>query len=241
MKFIITKDSSPKISRVESFTDGVFSIAITLLVLDIHVPHIKEGEKLLPFLFADWATFLAFLIGFFTILVCWINHHYMFESIIRCDGGLLLCNGFKLLVVSFTPFATALLSKYIGTSQQQTAVNIYTFNFFLMGTAMYFIWYYAIRNGLTKTNDPALLKAVSRLYIFAPIISGTIFILSFFSITICLILFGIMFLIYVIPQNSARELQKKHNFRYFRFNHQPEYLDAQDNKIANIKLDIAEE
>jgi uncharacterized membrane protein len=240
MKFSITKDSSSKIGRLEAFTDGVFAIAITLLILDIHVPHVAEGQKLLSFLFADWPTYLAFLIGFFTILICWINHNYMFEFINRCDGGLLLCNGFKLLIVSFTPFATAILSKYIGTSQQQTAVNIYTLNFFLMGTAMSFIWYYAVRNGLTKTNDPALLKAVSRLYIFAPIISGTIFILSFFSISISFILFVIMFLVYVIPQNSARELQKKHGFRYFRFNRQPQLSIAEENKIASVKLDIDE-
>ncbi len=123
-------------SRIEAFSDGVFAIAITLLVLDIHVPVVKNGESLFPLLLRDWQTYLAFLIGFFTVLVCWINHHYMFEFIKKSNGMLLLLNGFKLLVVSFTPFATALLSKYIATPQQQTAVNIYAFNFFLMGLAM---------------------------------------------------------------------------------------------------------
>ncbi|MBA3649714.1 MAG: DUF1211 domain-containing protein [Chitinophagales bacterium] len=59
--------------RLEAFTDGVFAIAITLLVLDIHVPIVKDGESLLQSLLANWVTYLAFLIGFFTILVCWIN------------------------------------------------------------------------------------------------------------------------------------------------------------------------
>jgi len=204
-----TENSTKETSRIEAFSDGVFAIAITLLVLDIHVPSVKDNESLLPLLLADWTTYLAFLIGFFTLLVCWINHHYIFESICRCNGTLLLLNGFKLLVVSFTPFATAMLSKYIDTKQQQAAVNIYTFNFFLMGMAMFFIWYYASRKGLTKTASPEILKSVTRLYILAPVLSGTIFILSFFSISVCLILFVIMFLIFMIPENTRHRLEKR--------------------------------
>jgi len=202
-------DSGPKeTARVEAFSDGVFAIAITLLVLDIHVPEVKDNEALLPLLLRDWTTHLAFLIGFFTILVCWINHHYMFEHIRKCNGMLLLLNGFKLLVVSFTPFATAIISKYIGTPQQEMATNIYAFNFFLMGFAMTGIWYYAYRNGMTKHASPEFLTSVNTLYIFAPIISGTIFILSFINIWISIALFGVMFLIYVIPKKSAVRLEK---------------------------------
>ena len=195
-------------ARVEAFSDGVFAIAITLLVLDIHVPEVKNNESLLQLLLADWTTHLAFLIGFFTILVCWINHHYMFEHIRRCNGMLLLLNGFKLLVVSFTPFATAVISRYIGTIHQQTATNLYALNFFLMGLAMTGIWCYAYQNEMTKSGSPEFLKAVNQLYIFAPIISGVILILSFINIWICLTLFGIMFLIYVIPKKSAARLEK---------------------------------
>jgi uncharacterized membrane protein len=210
-------ESGPKeTARVEAFSDGVFAIAITLLVLDIHVPEVKDNESLLPLILHDWTTHLAFLIGFFTILVCWINHHYMFEHIRKCNGMLLLLNGFKLLVVSFTPFATAIISKYIGTPQQEMATNIYAFNFFLMGFAMMGIWYYAYRNGLTKHASPEFLKSVNTLYIFAPIISGTIFILSFINIWISIALFGIMFLIYVIPKKSAVRLEK---MRHANFKH----------------------
>jgi uncharacterized membrane protein len=202
-------ESGPKeTARVEAFSDGVFAIAITLLVLDIHVPEVKNNESLLPLILHDWTTHLAFMIGFFTILVCWINHHYMFEHIRKCNGMLLLLNGFKLLVVSFTPFATAIISRYIGTPQQEMATNIYAFNFFLMGFAMMGIWWYAYRNGLTKHASPEFLKSVNTLYIFAPIISGTIFILSFINIWISIALFGVMFLIYVIPKKSAVRLEK---------------------------------
>jgi uncharacterized membrane protein len=202
------ENSTKETGRVEAFSDGVFAIAITLLVLDIHVPDIKENESLLQHLLADWTTHLAFLIGFFTILVCWINHHYMFEHIRKCNGMLLLLNGFKLLVVSFTPFATAVISKYMGTTHQQIATNLYALNFFLMGLAMTGIWCYAYQNKLLKSASPEFLKAVNQLYILAPVISGTIFILSFINIWISLVLFGVMFMIYVIPKKSAMRLEK---------------------------------
>ncbi len=68
--------------RIEAFSDGVFAIAITLLILEIKVPHdLPEGQGLFDALFKQWSSFLAFLISFFTILVMWINHHRMFTRI----------------------------------------------------------------------------------------------------------------------------------------------------------------
>ena len=208
-----SEDGPKETARVEAFSDGVFAIAITLLVLELKVPDVKDGESLLPLLLHEWTAYLAFLIGFFTILVCWINHHYMFEHIRKCNGMLLLLNGFKLLVVSFTPFATAIISKYVGTPQQEMATNIYALNFFLMGFAMTGIWYYAYRNNLTQHASPEFLRSVNTLYIFAPIISGTILILSFINIWISIALFGVMFLIYVIPKKSAVRLERMRHVR----------------------------
>jgi TMEM175 potassium channel family protein len=205
----LSETVSKKTSRIEAFSDGVFSIAITLLVLDIHVPTVKDNESLLGMLASNWQAYLAFVIGFFTLLVCWINHHYMFELISRTNGMLLLLNGFKLLIVSFTPFATALISKYITTAQQQTAVSIYALNFFLMGTAMTCLWLYAAKHGLTKSGESHVLKAATQLYIFASVFSGTIFIVSFLSIPVSLVLFGLMFLIFVFPKNMVLLLIRK--------------------------------
>jgi len=205
----LSETVSKKTSRIESFSDGVFSIAITLLVLDIHVPVAKGNEPLLSLLGANWQAYLAFMIGFFTLLVCWINHHYMFELICRTNGMLFLLNGFKLLVVSFTPFATALISKYIDTAQQQTAVSIYALNFFLMGTAMTCLWLYANKHGLTKGGLEHVLKAATQLYIFASVFSGIIFIVSFLSIPVSMVLFGLMFLIFVFPKNMVLLLMRR--------------------------------
>ncbi len=193
--------------RIQAFSDGVFAIAVTLLVLDIHVPEVTDKESLLGAILSNWETYLAFVIGFFTLLVCWINHHYMFEMINKSTGMLLLLNGFKLLMVSFTPFATAVLSKYIGTTHQQTAISIYGLNFFLMGSAMTGIWLYACQHDLTIASAGEL-RASTQLYVFASVLSGVIFILSFFSVIISLVLFGLMFMIFVFPRNVITGIEK---------------------------------
>jgi uncharacterized membrane protein len=101
------KDSS----RIEAFSDGVFAIAITLLVLDlIQIPHGSGGENLIQVYLRHWERFLAFAIGFCTILVCWINHHHMFCYIRRFDNRFLWINGFLLFLVTFIPFPTAILA-----------------------------------------------------------------------------------------------------------------------------------
>ncbi len=199
-------DPAKETSRIEAFSDAVFAIAITLLILDIHVPEVKANESLLKSLAAEWASILALLIGFFTLLICWINHHYMFQIIHQSNSMLLLLNGFKLLVVTLTPFATALLSKHIQTEWKEAAVNIYCFNFALMGIAMTSVWCYANAKGFTRSSSAKLLKATTRLYIFAGIFSGLIWIVSFFSIMACLFLSAIMFLIFIFPKQTVTGL-----------------------------------
>src|ERR1041385_346907 len=179
-------------SRLEAFSDGVFGFAITLLVLDIHVPSLAGDQKLWSLLIADWPTYLSFLIGFFTILICWINHHFMFDYIYKSNSKLLLLNGFKLLVVTFTPYATSVLSKYINTPEQQTAVNIYAFNFALMGLSMFCIWFYAYQNNLMKAEAFGSIRTIAHYYFLAVAMSFTIFVFSFINIWLCLGMSGIM-------------------------------------------------
>lgn len=211
METSLTKiDSAKETSRIESFSDGVFAIAITLLILDIHVPDIKANESLLAALSGEWASFLALLIGFFTILICWINHHFMFQMIRQTNSILLLINGFKLLIVTITPFATAVLSKHIQTDWVQAAVTIYCFNFALMGIAMSAIWMYANGKKFVKASSGKVLKATTRLYIFAGLFSTVIWIVSFYSITVCLVLSAIMFILFIFP-NKTIALQMNRN------------------------------
>jgi len=197
------KQNEKETSRVEAFSDGVFAIAITLLILEIHIPEFEENVTLLQAVSHEWASFLALLIGFFTILICWINHHYMFSFIRQTNSKLLLFNGFKLLVVTITPFATALLSKHLETDWIESAINIYAFNFMFMGIAMSGIWHYAYSQGFLKAASKEVLSAASRLYLFSTLFPVAIWIVSFFSITACLLLSGIMFAIFIFPEKMV--------------------------------------
>ena len=194
--------------RLEAFSDVVFGFAITLLVLDIHVPIPSENQSLAQVLLADWTTYLSFLIGFFTILICWINHHFMFDYIHKSNSKLLLLNGLKLLVVTFTPFATALLAKYLTTAEQATAVHVYTFNFFLMGISMFIIWHYAWRNNLMKPESTGALRTITQYYFMAGAISFAIMVFSFVNIWLCLGLSGVMFVLFLLPEQMMHYVTK---------------------------------
>ena len=87
--------------RVEAFSDGVFAIAITLLILEIKVPKLSARQPTggaRPGAPRLWPSFLAFLLSFFAILIMWINHHGLFNLVRRVSPGFLYANGFLLLL-----------------------------------------------------------------------------------------------------------------------------------------------
>jgi uncharacterized membrane protein len=79
-------------TRLEAFSDGVLAIAITLLVIEVRPPELQEGERLATALWAQWPSYVAYLVSFGTIGVIWLNHHRIFEQVVRVDGPLLLLN-----------------------------------------------------------------------------------------------------------------------------------------------------
>ena len=107
--------------RLEAFSDGVFAIAITLLILDVRVPRdLPETTRLIDALLANWPSYFAFLTSFATIGIMWVNHHRLFGCIARADHGLLIWNGLLLLGITFVPFPTALIAEYIGHPDERT-------------------------------------------------------------------------------------------------------------------------
>jgi uncharacterized membrane protein len=102
-------------SRVETFSDGIFAIIITLLVLEIKVPHIDDplsSKNLLDALLALLPKFVSWIISFFTIAVIWVNHHKLFEQFKILDRGIFWWNAVLLLWTTFIPFPTAVLGDY---------------------------------------------------------------------------------------------------------------------------------
>jgi uncharacterized membrane protein len=121
-------------NRLEAFSDGVFAIAITLLVLEIHVPEPGSGESLGHELLAQWPSYAAFVISFLTIGIIWINHHAMVRRLRRADHSILVWNLLLLMTVSALPFTTALMAAYLKESSGESlAAAVYSGSFLLMG------------------------------------------------------------------------------------------------------------
>ena len=112
-------------SRIDAFSDGVFAIAITLLILEISVPHAGVEGSLWTGLVALWPSYLAFALSFFVILVTWVTHHDLMRLVRATTRPLQLANGCALLYVTFIPFPTAVLAANLGGSEVSTAVAFY--------------------------------------------------------------------------------------------------------------------
>ncbi len=105
----------PGPGRLEAFSDGVLAIAITLLVLEIKVPHLETGQDVRTTLLALLAMtpkFISYLLSFVFIAVFWVNHHQFFRLVKHVDAGLLWRNILLLLALSFIPFPTAMIGEY---------------------------------------------------------------------------------------------------------------------------------
>jgi uncharacterized membrane protein len=134
--------------RIEAFSDGVFAIAITLLILEIkvpHLPHDSSSRALWSALAALWPSYVAFLTSFVTIFIMWANHHVIFHCLRRSDARLIYVNGFLLLLVTFVPFPTALLAEHLDRPAAPAAAAFYCGTFVLIGLAFRLLWQTAVR------------------------------------------------------------------------------------------------
>jgi uncharacterized membrane protein len=154
--------------RVEAFSDGVFAIAITLLILEIKVPELSHDSPpaaLGQALLALWPSFFAFLLSFFAILIMWINHHGLFNLVRRVSPGFLYANGFLLLVVSFVPFPTSVLAKYLDGKALNAAAAFYCGTFILISVGYNLIWRSMVRGDLLNSEvSEAHVRKISRAY-----------------------------------------------------------------------------
>jgi uncharacterized membrane protein len=120
-------------NRLEAFSDGVFAIAITLLVLDLHVPAPGSGS-LGNQLLSQWPSYAAYVISFLTIGIIWINHHALSNRLAKVDHPILMLNLALLLCVGFLPFTTSLMSTYLKADHgENLAAAIYAASFLTMG------------------------------------------------------------------------------------------------------------
>jgi len=140
-------------TRVEAFSDGVFAIAITLLILEIRVPHVDHG--LWTGLLALWPSYVAFLLSFVVILIMWVNHHELLRMVDGISYPFLFANGLLLLTITFVPFPTAVLAAHLGTPEAKTAVALYCGMFVVNALCWNVLFATIVRSGLLHRDVTA--------------------------------------------------------------------------------------
>jgi uncharacterized membrane protein len=131
--------------RIETFSDGVFCIAVTLLSIEIGV-EVKGGETnkdLLHALWEKWPICLAYVISFVNVLLAWIGHHGLFKLLRKSDNAIMITNGLLLMLVALVPFPTKTLGMFLQSGALKTAVIFYTGYFVLISLAFRLLWHAA--------------------------------------------------------------------------------------------------
>ena len=134
------------VERLITFSDAVFAIAVTLLVLDLREPAVSHG--LLHALLRQWPAYLSYALSFLIVGIIWVQNHLMFRYIRRVDHLFLLINVLFLMWVAVVPFPTGLLARYLeNPGERETATVIYAGIFLVGGLLVNLQWYYASRWG----------------------------------------------------------------------------------------------
>jgi uncharacterized membrane protein len=133
--------------RLEAFSDGVLAIAITLLVLDLHVPEPSAGASLAHRLGEQWPSYAAYVVSFLTIGIVWVNHSAMLGRLVNLDHSVLFLNLLLLMTVAALPFTTALMAAYLtADSGENLAAVIYGGSYLLMGSMFFLMQRYILRS-----------------------------------------------------------------------------------------------
>jgi uncharacterized membrane protein len=194
-------------SRLEAFSDGVFAVAITLLVLDIRPPADAETSSGLWRALGDlWPHYAAYAVSFLIIGIVWVNHHAVMALIARVDRGLSFLNLLLLMAVALIPFATALFAEYLTHGEpQHAAAAAYSIVITLMGVAFGALWIYASRDGrLLVPGFPReeLPRVTRRFVIGTPVYVATIGI-AFVSAPACLVVHAVVAVYYALARRGG--------------------------------------
>jgi uncharacterized membrane protein len=194
--------------RLEAFSDGVFAIAITLLVLEIRVPSSDELDNpatLIKALGALWPSYVGYLLSFVTIGIIWANHHNLFRLVGRVSHGLILANLLLLLTVGFVPFPTALLAATLETPSAQIGVLIYAATFVAVAVAFNVLWYeIRTRRGVLRPDVEARsIAAISRSYRLGPPGYMAAFVGALISPVLGMAVIVVLTMLYLLPSSSG--------------------------------------
>jgi len=190
--------------RLEAFSDGVFAIAITLLILEIKVPTAEQlkNSSLFQYLWQQGPKYATYIFSFITIGIYWANHHYLFKLFTKTDHFFNLLNVLFLMSISFLPFPTGVLGDYIMQEEhRKTAVTFYSLGIYLPAFFWFTIWLYAIKG--KRLIHPRLsddfIRSMTRVYLFSNVVYLAAFFISLFHSLTAIIIGIVLTLFYLLP------------------------------------------
>jgi TMEM175 potassium channel family protein len=207
-----TVRQDPTAARLETFSDGVIAIAITLLVLEIEVPHAEPGSSLAAKLADLWPSYAAYVVSFLTIGIMWINHHHMFTQIERANHTFLMLNVVFLMAIAAIPWSTALVAANLRDADgRMVAALVYGGNMFVIAVMYNVVWRYAASGLrlLDPESDPAAVERISRSYSLGPISYLAATLVALITPWISLIAFAAMALFWALPITAQGSIAKR--------------------------------
>jgi uncharacterized membrane protein len=190
-------------ARLETFADGVFAIAATLLILNVDAQVSGDAPHLGARLMHIWPSYLAYAASFVTIGVMWINHHTILTLVERTDRRFLLANVGLLLCIAFFPFTTRLVAEHVRGDGAQAAALAYGFTGVATAVMFNATWLYAsVGKRLLKHDaEPAIVSGITRTYLPGPWIYLIATLVAFLSPVASIILFGVIAVFYVVESS----------------------------------------
>ena len=187
-------------SRLEAFSDGVFAIAGTLLILELRVP--TDQPDLTRSLLELWPAYAAYLVSFLTIGIIWVNHHTLLEHCRRVDRRFLYLNLLLLISVGIVPFPTSLVDRYILSESGATAaLVVYGIGALLIAVAFSGVFFYATHDArlVGDRAEARRIRAEGKLFPIGLFAYSVGIALSFVSPVASLVIYGLTALFYALP------------------------------------------
>lgn len=197
-------------NRIEALSDGIFAIAMTLLVLELHVPQLPTNAPnvvVLPALLHLWPKFATYGLAFLSLGVFWVSHHHMYHAIRRSDPVLLWLNILFFMFVSFLPFSVSVLNAFKMT---QVAPLFFGANLALIGWTLFFQWVYGSRQRdmLVPAVGRAHRDAIRARLLAIPIVLTFTMLVCFWSVEISLGIYLLMLPLYMLPTGVERQAMR---------------------------------
>jgi TMEM175 potassium channel family protein len=185
-------------SRLETFSDGVFAIAATLLILEVH----RAPGSVTHGLVHAWPSYVAYAISFLTIGIIWVNHHYVMAQIERVDRTFLFINVVFLMIVAFSPYPTRVLAETLRDGSRAAAFA-YGLTFTLMAVSYGAMWFYAAHNRrlISPSADQRVVSGITRSFYPGSFIYAAATLSSLISAYLAVGLYALIALFYVVESS----------------------------------------